>query len=156
MPLRKVVSGGQTGVDRAAFDAARSAGWPIGGWVPRGRAAEDGRIPDVYTGLVETTSPDPARRTRLNVRDSDATLILCHGALAGGSALTEATARHLDRPCLCIDLAQVPAATAAELVRRWLDETEAEVLNVAGPRASEDGAAYADAFAVLSAVLAPP
>ena len=156
MPLRKVVSGGQTGVDRAALDAARSAGWPIGGWVPRGRAAEDGRIPDVYTGLVETSSPDPARRTRLNVRDSDATLILCHGELLGGTALTLATARHLHRPCMCIDLALVPAAAAAEQVRRWLAETKAEVLNVAGPRASEDAAAYSDALAVLNAVLAAP
>jgi len=156
MPLQKVVSGGQTGVDRAALDAARSAGCLSGGWVPRGRAAEDGRIPDVYTGLVETSSPDPAQRTRLNVRDSDATLILCHGALLGGTALTEATARHLHRPCLCIDLAVVPAAAAAQRVRLWLAETGAEVLNVAGPRASEDGSAYADALAVLGAVLARP
>jgi hypothetical protein len=156
MPLRKVVSGGQTGVDRAALDAARSAGWPIGGWVPRGRAAEDGRIPDVYAGLLETSSPDPAQRTRLNVQDSDATLILAHGALMGGTSLTEATARQLQRPCLCIDLAVVPAAAAAERVRRWLTETGAEVLNVAGPRASEAGSVYADALAVLTAVLAPP
>ena len=86
--LEKIVSGGQTGADRAALDFARANGLGIGGWVPRGRLAEDGLIPEDYLGLLEADSTDPAVRTALNVRDSDATLILSHGPLTGGSLLT--------------------------------------------------------------------
>ena len=74
--INKIISGGQTGVDRAAFDAAIANGVEIGGFVPRGRWAEDGTIPEKYKGLVETESEDPAERTRLNVINSDATILL--------------------------------------------------------------------------------
>ena len=83
-----IVSGGQTGVDRAALDAARGLGLPYGGHVPRGRRAEDGPLADDYAGMTETASRNPAVRTARNVRDSDATLILCRGAPDGGTALT--------------------------------------------------------------------
>ncbi len=81
--VERIVAGGQTGADRAALDVALEYGLTVGGWVPHGRLAEDGRIPARYPGLVETDSPDGAERTRWNVRDSDATLIVSRGPLVG-------------------------------------------------------------------------
>src|SRR5271169_3572679 len=90
----KLVSGGQTGVDRAALDVALEIGIPIGGHLPRGRKDENGEVlPDKYTGMQETDSDDVNLRTELNVQNSDATLILSHGELFGGSAYTEDMAR---------------------------------------------------------------
>jgi hypothetical protein len=154
MPLERIVTGAQTGADRAALAAARAAGFPAGGWVPKGRWAEDGRIPDGLGELYETESPDPAERTRRNVADSEATLILSHGALRGGSKLTHDEAARLGRPCLWIDLEQLPLELAVERVLAWLERHATRVLNVAGPRASEDAEIYRDAFALVSAVLA--
>ena len=134
----RIVTGGQTGADRAAMDAALDAGVSIGGWVPAGRLAEDGIIPARYASLVEAPSADPAIRTSLNVRDSNATLIVSRGALSGGSYFTLAEASRLGRPLLHIDLAQRPVSDAATAIREWLRALDDCVLNVAGPRASED------------------
>jgi Circularly permutated YpsA SLOG family len=145
----KIVSGGQTCVDRAALDAARAAGRPGGGWCPRGRRAEDGRIPDEYP-LADTPLRAYPQRTEWNVRDSDATLILHLGRLRGGSALTARVARRLGRPCLCVDLAQptLPAVAAG-----WVREHGARVLNVAGPRESDSPGIHDAALAWLAALL---
>jgi putative molybdenum carrier protein len=151
--LRKIVSGGQTGADRAALHAARSAGVAIGGWVPAGRAAEDGPIDAAFAELRETTSGEPAERTRLNVRDSDATLIVSHGPLQGGSALTFALAQELERPVLHLDLERSALPGAVELARAWLRSHPVATLNVAGPRASEDPRVYDATLAVVSALL---
>ena len=146
----RVVSGGQTGVDRGALDAALAAGVPVGGWCPKGRWAEDGPIPPRYP-LVETPSGDPAQRTRWNVRDSDATLIVSPGPLAGGTALTAEVARSLGRPCAV--WAPVPETVDAAVA--WIARSvpPGATLNVAGPRESEapgvgaaSGAWLADAF----------
>ena len=153
--LEKIVSGGQTGADRAALDFARATGLQTGGWVPRGRVAEDGRIPEHYVGLEETDSDDPAVRTALNVRDSDATLILSHGPLAGGSLLTFQKATRPERPVLHLDLDQVSIVSAAAQLRRWLATVRPRILNVAGPRASEDNRIASDTEAVLRAAWAP-
>src|SRR5690606_30676655 len=110
-PVR-VVSGGQTGVDRAALDAALRLGLPCGGWCPAGRWAEDGPIPERYP-LRETESADPAERTARNVRDSDATLILSPRPLRGGTAGTREVAERLGRPFHVAD----PFADAPEAVR---------------------------------------
>jgi Circularly permutated YpsA SLOG family len=133
-----VVSGGQTGVDRAAWDAAIELGLPTGGWVPKGRLAEDGTIDARYGGLREADSTDPAVRTRLNVRDSDATLIISRGPLTGGSMLTFREAMRLGRPVFHLDLADDSSADAVTRVRAWLQSVRPETLNVAGPRASGD------------------
>jgi hypothetical protein len=128
----RVVSGGQTGVDRAALDAAMTLGLPIGGWCPLGRRAEDGPIPDRYA-LHETPSADYAERTEWNVRDSDATLILHRGPMTGGTRLTAELARRLGKPLLARDLAEsidVPA------IVDWLIANHVRVLNCAGPRES--------------------
>jgi hypothetical protein len=138
--LARIISGGQTGVDRGALDAAIALGIPHGGWCPRGRLAEDGRIPDRY-GLSETDSPEYRVRTEQNVIDCDATLILCRGrghrsagVVGGGTELTLRLAEQHGRPCVVLDLDQPPEA---EDVRRWLEEHQVEVLNVAGPRESQ-------------------
>ena len=148
-----VVSGGQTGVDRAAFDAALELGLEIGGWVPKGRVAEDGVIPAKYVGLRETASSEPAERTILNVRDSDATLIVSRGALAGGTLLTFEAAMRLGRPVLHLDLTDKLDTGAASEVRMWLARVRPNIINVAGPRGSEDPTIGARSLAVLREAL---
>ncbi|MBW2499626.1 MAG: putative molybdenum carrier protein [Deltaproteobacteria bacterium] len=151
--LCKIVSGGQTGADRAALETALELDLECGGWVPLGRRAEDGAIPDRYPGLVETSSRSYARRTRLNVRDSDATLILGFGPLGGGSALTREIATELGRPLLVLDLEQLAPAEAERMLRDWLAEVAPRVLNVAGPRASGEPRIYDATRALLRSAL---
>ncbi len=148
--IRKIISGGQTGADRAALDAAIELGITCGGWCPKGRASEQGPIPDQYP-LIETPLADPAQRTEWNVRDSDATLIIAQGKLTGGAALTQRVARSLEKPCLVIDPTE---ATSAETARAWLNERMVRTLNVAGPRASTDSQIYELARQLLSKALA--
>src|SRR5574344_1431456 len=83
-----IVSGGQTGVDRAALDAAISLGYPYGGWLPKGRLAEDGPLPDSYVGMQEMPTKNYIRRTEQNVVDSDLTIVICHGTPEGGTTRT--------------------------------------------------------------------
>ena len=143
----KIVSGGQTGVDRAALDVALDLGIPCGGWCPLGRLAEDGPIPGRYP-LGETASAEYAERTRLNVRDSDATLILTRGAPTGGTAYTIEMAKQLGRPILVVDF-----AAAAVAVRPWIEANAISVLNLAGPRESTVPGIHAEATAFLTALL---
>lgn len=150
----RIVSGGQTGADRAALDAALELGLESGGWVPLGRRAEDGIIPDRYPNLREAASELPALRTELNLRDSDATVILSHGSPSGGTALTGMLAGKLSRPLLHLDLARIPEEDAISALRDWLVQHEPETLNVAGPRESEDPAIHSAAKRVLIAALA--
>jgi hypothetical protein len=153
MQPREIWSGGQTGVDRAAWDAARRLGLRTAGWVPRGRLAEDGPIPDVYPGLRETQSAEYAERTTGNVRDTDATLILYRGALSGGTAFTHAEALRLGRPVLAVDLSERMTEQVPR-VRNWLTQVQGTRLNVAGPRASADPELHAIARGLLLEVLA--
>ena len=132
LSVKRIVSGGQTGVDRGALDAAIVVGIDHGGWCPLGRLAEDGRIPKRYH-LHETDSSDYAVRTEQNVIDSDATLILHVGTLSGGTELTRRLSVKHNRPNLLVDLADDPDP---HRVRQWLEELGVEVLNVAGPRGS--------------------
>lgn len=147
--LRKVLSGGQTGVDRAALDVALALGLPGGGWCPRGRKAEDGPLPARYP-LTETPTEDYERRTEWNVRDADGTLILNQGPLQGGTALTAELARRYGKPLLLIDLAQPPPD---ERVAQWLERHKIGVLNIAGPRESGRPGVYAQATAYLRRLL---
>jgi hypothetical protein len=148
----RIISGGQTGVDRAALDAALESGLSIAGFVPLGRWAEDGQIPSRYKGLTECDSPDPAVRTGLNVENSDATLILSQGKLSGGSLVTWQAARTSRKPCLHIDLNRNSDDAAIEKIVLWVRNGGFDELNVAGPRASKDPEIYARAFGVLTSV----
>lgn len=130
--LQRIVSGGQTGVDRAALDVALDWNIPIGGWCPRGRRAEDGPIADRYL-LKETKSPNYNVRTRLNVRDSDGTLILMQYEPVGGTALTASIAEQDRKPLHIVDLAIHPDP---QPVIEWLTLHNIKILNIAGPRES--------------------
>lgn len=155
----RIVSGGQTGVDRAALDVAIELGIPYGGWCPLGGWAEDMPAPpgllSRYPLLRETPGSDPAERTRLNVHDSDATLVVCPGGVAvlgSGTALTVSVARELGRPLAMLDPGQRPTA---------LDEARAllaglgggATLNVAGPRESGAPGVYEHARGLLAELL---
>lgn len=140
--IRKIISGGQAGVDRAAFDFALARGIEIGGYVPKDRRAEDGRISEKYPNLTETATDDPAERTELNVKIADATIILSRGSLVGGSRLTKEFAEKYQKPFLHIDFARLSLDEAVEETREWLALTGCQTLNVAGPRASEDAGIY--------------
>ncbi|MFG0267202.1 MAG: putative molybdenum carrier protein, partial [Rhodopirellula sp. JB055] len=128
-----IISGGQTGVDRGALDAAIELNLPHGGWCPAGRIAEDGRIPDRYL-LQEHASRHYPDRTEQNVIDTDATLILYRGKISGGTALTKRICGRESRPYLAVDLSS--PKTAAKRIRTWLDKVRPANLNVAGPRES--------------------
>jgi len=144
-----IVSGGQSGVDRAALDAALALGLDVGGWCPAHRWAEDGPIPDRYP-LRETPSADPAQRTRWNVRDSHATLVVAPAPPTGGTALTVEAARALGRPHLVVAAEFDRLGETASWVARALPE--AGRLNVAGARESEAPGVYGAARAWLGAL----
>ncbi len=146
-----MISGGQTGVDRAALDVALELGLPCGGWCPGGRRAEDGPIDALYP-LTETARSDYSGRTRRNVADADATLVLCHGGLNGGTLLTVELALELDKPCLVVDLRR---PWQPREVRRWLQTCAVTTVNLAGPRECGAPGIYALASDFLRRVLAP-
>jgi hypothetical protein len=152
--ISQLVSGGQTGVDRAALDAALELGIDRRGWCPQGRIAEDGTIPDRYP-LLETPSSDPRQRTQWNVRDADATLILSWGEPTNGTLLTVNESRRTGNPLLVIDLArEAETAAAVQEARSWIAaNVAAGVLNVAGPRSSQHPLVYRQARAFLLEVL---
>ncbi len=147
--ISKIISGGQTGVDRAALDVAMELGIPCGGWCPQGRKAENGPIPARYP-LEESSSPAYPVRTQLNVEDSDGTLVLSWGPAAGGTALTLKLAGRLKKPYLLVDLSE-PADPRA--VWQWAELNDVRVLNVAGPREGETPGIYEKAAEFLRKVL---
>lgn len=153
MKVRRVVSGGQTGADRAALDAALALGVPYGGWCPRGGWAEDLPEPpgllERYPRLMQTPSDDPAVRTAWNVRDSDATLVLVWGSgRSVGTEMTVRLAQEAGRPLL------VTGADSPGTVADWLDTLpERLVLDVAGPRESEAPGVHHQALRTLLEML---
>lgn len=155
MKITKIISGGQTGADRAGLDVAIALGLEHGGWVTKGRRAEDGTVPDRYE-MTETGHREYDERTLLNVRDSDATLILYPdrartkwGGLKGGTKLTQYDARLLRKHVLVVD----PYGSRYLDTRRWLDTYPIETLNIAGPRESKQPGIYAASYAFLMRVL---
>ena len=147
---RVIVSGGQSGVDRAALDVERRLGLPSAGWCPRDRWAEDGPIDPAYP-LTETPSARPIQRTLWNLRDSDATLVLLFGPARGGTLSTLRHARLLGRPCRAVNLA---APVSPMPTRRWIAARRIARLNVAGPRESEAPGIHARAADFLLRLLA--
>jgi len=153
-PLKRIISGGQTGVDRAALDAAMKLGIPVSGWCPRGRKALDGVIPTKYP-LTETRGKSYQTRTKWNVRDSDATLIICRDEPSGGTALTIKYCEQLNRPYMVYQL-KADGTTWLDgpedpyVVQYWLNCHHVQVLNVAGPREGKHCPIYDHAYLFLS------
>jgi hypothetical protein len=149
MILEKIISGGQTGADRAALDAALELGIPCGGWCPKGRRAEDGRIPDRYP-LEEASSSEYPVRTRMNVEDSDGTLIFTRGSPRGGTLLTLKLARQAGKPHTLVDPSREENFSA---VVAWIRQNQIRTLNVAGPREGEVPGIYKQVFFFLQKIL---
>jgi len=151
--LSRIISGGQTGVDRAALDAAMALGIEVGGWCPKGRRALDGVIPVKYP-LIETRGKSYQTRTKWNVRDSDATLIICRDEPTGGTALTIKYCEQLGRPfevCrLNPDHYASPDSQTPLYYVYWLNALNVQVLNVAGPREGKRCPIYGRAYNFLS------
>lgn len=151
----KIISGGQTGVDRAALDAALTLKLPCGGAVPKGRKAEDGRIDRKYAFLKELDTDRYAVRTERNVSDADATLILTVGKPKGGTAYTVACARMQGKPHLLVDMGEKNDDEVIRLVKDWLIRIRPSTLNVAGPRESQSPGIYDRAYRLLHSILQP-
>lgn len=143
--IQKILSGGQTGVDRAALDVAIAVGIPHGGWCPKGCIAEDGVIPAHYN-LQETVSADYSERTTWNVRDSDGTLIILEGKPTGGTLLTIEVAKKLNKPYLIVNLS---CELQIDNITNWITENGIVVLNIAGPRESQCSNIYRLSYAIL-------
>lgn len=152
---RRIVSGGQTGADRAALDFAIEHGYPHGGWAPRGREAEDGPIPLKYQ-LTELTDGGYRQRNKRNVRDSDGTLIVNIGTLDGGTLATQVFAQKLKRPYFLVQLDTDTPESVAPHVVEWLRTHEISILNVAGPRESKCPGVYDLTRMLLEAVYLDP
>ena len=146
--LTRLISGGQTGVDRAALDFARLMGLDHGGWCPKGRLAADGPLPAVYR-LQETASSGYRQRTKANVRDSDATLILNQGELTGGSRLTQEFIRKLGKPGFIWQL-DAPYPPQHTTLLSWLSQHPIRVLNIAGPSEARCPGIYQASLALLT------
>ena len=150
--LKKIVSGGQTGVDRGALDAALAYDFPCGGWCPDGRKAEDGAIAYKYP-LKTLIGGSYADRTTKNVEDSDGTAIIYFHDLSGGTAQTYSDCQSMQKPYVLIDAASVNAEQAASQIYQLTQDKSITVLNVAGPRESKANGASGYTFAVISALL---
>jgi hypothetical protein len=149
--ITRIVSGGQTGADRAALDFAMRHDIDHGGWVPKGRKAEDGPLPPRYM-VRETPTTSYSERTRKNVADSDGTLIVFQKKLSGGTALTHTHAIETQKPVLLVDISDTPLPEGAATVRSWLSSNSINVLTVAGPRECQAPGIYDKTVALLDAV----
>jgi len=150
-----ILSGGQTGVDRAALDAALEAGAPCGGWCPEGRLAEDGPIPERYP-LKELPYAGYEERTLQNIRDSDGTLIVHFGPMTGGTLYTYDHCLIFGRPVCLVNASILPVEDAAFRVKAFIAKHMIEQLNVAGPRASQQPLGYAYAHELVAILLRIP
>ena len=150
--LKKIISGGQTGVDRGALDAALAVKFACGGWCPSGRRAENGQIPDQYP-LQETNSTHYFDRTQRNVKDSDGTLIIASGPLSNGTQATARIANLIKKPCLVLYPVQHTTEIMLEITITWLRRHSIQTLNVAGPRASQDPQIQAVAKQLISQLI---
>jgi hypothetical protein len=149
----KIISGGQTGADRAALDAALDKGATCGGWCPADRSAEDGVIADHYPLQPLPNGGGYDQRTRRNVADSHGTVIFCFGEPFGGTEKARRACIEMNKPLLIIDAAGDPPSAAMK-VREFVERHAIRTLNVAGPRASEQPAVGAFVYRCIAALLA--
>ena len=146
--IKKIITGGQTGADRAALDVALKFGIPHGGWIPKGRKTEKGPLPEKYL-MQEMPTESYEARTEQNVLDSDGTLIIARGKLTGGTDYTRQMTLKHKKQLLGIDLNLISHFDGASLAASWIKLHRVQVLNVAGPRASEDQQIYSDVVMIL-------
>jgi len=151
----KIISGGQTGADRAGLDAAIKLGLDYGGYIPRGRMTERGPLSFKYKRMTELSSRGYRLRTIRNVLKADATLIFCSGSPSGGTALTLRTARAAEKPCLLVNFRNLDTKGAAQAIKTWIGELKPTILNVAGPRESKSRGMHKKVLAVLLIALSP-
>lgn len=150
--ITKIVSGGQTGADVSALDAAIELNILRGGWIPKGRKTESGPLPDKYQ-LQEMSTGSYTRRTEQNVIDSDGTAIFSHGRLSGGSLRTFKYAKKHNKPSIHLDMTRLPVDEAVREMLQWIKENKIQILNVAGPRGSKDPEIYTVVKEVLAKAL---
>jgi hypothetical protein len=150
--IERIISGGQTGADRAALDAAIGCDVPHGGWCPKGRLAEDGAIPERYQ-LVETEGASYLARTERNVKRSDGTVILTIGGMRGGSARTADFTRRLKKPSLHLQLDSINDDEAIERLKQFVATHDIRILNVAGSRESVEEGIYHRCNTVITGLL---
>ena len=150
--MLKIISGGQTGVDRGALDAALKLGVGCGGWCPAGRQAEDGIIPERYP-VIELENGGYAERTAKNVVDSDGTLIISNVEPMGGTRETIERCIEKNKPYLIINYREMSTAEAKEKALKFLQNQHIRCLNVAGPRSSQWPEGHALTYQIMSAIL---
>jgi hypothetical protein len=155
MKLRKIISGGQTGADQGALAACMQLGFPHGGWIPKGRRTEKGKVPARYRMRQHWSRHYPPR-TEKNVMDSDGTVIFTYGKPDGGSLLTITFAKQHGKPCLKVDLDRPQDVVVAKVIR-WLNRRLPDngILNVAGSRRSKAPGIHRAVKRVILAVLLP-
>ena len=151
--VRKIISGGQTGADRAGLDAAIDLGMDYGGSIPKGRRTEDGALPERYSNIIELDTTSYPARTEKNLMDSDATIIFTYTEMGSGSVLTIELAKKHNEPYLHINLEDKRNGDAIREVSEWLDRVKPEVLNVAGSRESGAEGIYNRVYGIMKAVL---
>jgi hypothetical protein len=149
---KKIISGGQTGVDRGALDACLTYKYPAGGWCPKGRIAEDGKI-DIKYPLNETEKVNYEQRTWKNVKDSGGTLIISPGILFGGTFLTLQFAKKLSKPCKIISTFHDSFHSAPLEIFEWIKNNNIDTLNIAGPRQSEWLTGYEISFLITEKLI---
>ncbi len=150
----RVISGGQTGVDRGALDAALDAGLSVGGWCPWGRLADDGRIAERYPPS-ELRRADSLSRVRRNVMDADGTLVIYFGDPVVDTRDTLSLCLELSSPLLLVDASEMPPIRAARRLVHFIDTHRIRILNVAGPRASREPRGYSYARDVIAGCFQP-
>ena len=149
----KIISGGQTGADRAALDVAIEIGLDYGGAIPKGRIAEDGPLNMRYKNMTELDTSDYDVRTEKNVIDADATLIFTSGKIGGGTSLTIEFAKRYNKQFLHIDFAARSEEESIRLAKGWLNQVSPAVLNVAGSRESSSKGIYEKVHRILKYIL---
>jgi hypothetical protein len=146
--VKKIISGGQIGAEQAALDVAIKLGIPHGGWIQKGRKTQSGTLPDKYK-LKEMPTASYIKRIEQNVIDSDGTLIISHAMLTGGSDHSRKMVLKHKRQLLHVDLSQIEALQAAKLINAWISLHHIKILNITGPKASEDSKIYKAVMDIL-------
>jgi hypothetical protein len=150
--MLKIISGAQTGVDRAALDTALKKHVPCGGWCPEGRIAEDGIIPERYP-VLELVGAGYNERTRKNIQEADGTVIIYFAQPSGGTETTLLYCLHQKKPYLLLDARELDTGRAAQRIKEFADSLSGGTLNFAGPRASGESSAYQYASSAIEKFL---